>query len=255
MPTLKEINFLAENKHLLALKQKIEAKFAVENWDELGEVTDCQSYVQNHSRLKRSLHFGDLDYPDCVLAALSVMSSHRDGNLALIEDYVAKVFPEEFIEVDVSSHTVERTKIVFRPTVFDVPSEGVQKDLVAVMMPFAANFKGVYKTIQNAAAMCFLNCQRVDDVWINSTIIQDVFSLIYRSHIVVCDFSGRNPNVMYEAGIAHTLGKHVIPITQNTSDVPFDLSHHRHLAYLNNSEGLNDLEDKLAARMMNLASK
>ncbi|UWU25450.1 hypothetical protein N2601_31165 (plasmid) [Rhizobium sp. CB3060] len=79
--------------------------------------------------------------------------------------------------------------------------------------------------------------------------MQDIFDLIVRSRIVVCDFSGKNPNVFYEAGIAHTLGKHVVPITQSDADVPADLRHHRYLGYLNNGEGLGKLETQLAARL------
>ena len=51
----------------------------------------------------------------------------------------------------------------------------------------------------------------------------------FKSRIVICDFSERNPNVFYEVGIAHTLGKHVIPITQTPNDVPFDLQHPRYI--------------------------
>jgi hypothetical protein len=73
--------------------------------------------------------------------------------------------------------------------------------------------------------------------------------LIYRSSIVIVDFSGRNPNVFYEAGIAHTLGKNVIPITQRIEDIPFDLRHHRVLEYLNNREGLQELKKGLEKRL------
>ena len=48
---------------------------------------------------------------------------------------------------------------------------------------------------------------------------------------------------MYETGIAHTLGKVVIPITQNISD----MGHHKALYYLHNREGLTELTNKLAA--------
>lgn len=88
-----------------------------------------------------------------------------------------------------------------------------------------------------------------------SAIIQDIFSLIFRSFIVVCDFTGKNPNVFYEAGIAHTLGKHVIPITQSEQDIPFDLQHHRYIKYLNNSEGLAELQKSLSSRFSTLNTK
>jgi hypothetical protein len=78
-------------------------------------------------------------------------------------------------------------------------------------------------------------CTRVDDIWEESVVIQDIFNLIFRAHVVIVDFTGKNANVMYETGIAHTLGKHVIPISQSLDDVPFDMSHHRVLKYLPNS--------------------
>jgi hypothetical protein len=65
--------------------------------------------------------------------------------------------------------------------------------------------------------------------------------------VVVCDLSGKNPNVFYEAGIAHTLGKEVILITQSMDDIPFDLKALRCITYHNNGEG----QAKLAADVVN----
>ena len=84
--------------------------------------------------------------------------------------------------------------------------------------------------------------------------MQDIFSLIFRAKSVVVDFSGKTPNVMYETGITHTLGKVVIPIMQNISDIPSDMGHHRALFYLHNREGLTDLTDKLAAKLRSVGA-
>ena len=86
----------------------------------------------------------------------------------------------------------------------------------------------------------------------NAAIIQDVVALIDRSRIVVCDCSGRNPNVFYEAGIAHTLGREVILITQSEHDIPFDLRHLRYIRYLNNAEGRALLAQALQNRMQTI---
>jgi len=69
---------------------------------------------------------------------------------------------------------------------------------------------------------------------------------------VVVDFSGKNSNVMYETGIAHTLGKHVVPITQAMADVPFDLQPHRALVYLGNAEGIAAMKKELSKRLATL---
>jgi hypothetical protein len=120
------------------------------------------------------------------------------------------------------------------------------------MMPFDYAFKAVYESIQVAADNAGLRCRRADDIWENPAIIQDVVSLIDRSRIVICDCTGRNPNVFYEAGIAHTLGRDVILITQNDQDIPFDLRHLRYVRYLNNDEGRALLMQTLQNRLQTL---
>jgi hypothetical protein len=141
------------------------------------------------------------------------------------------------------------TELHVRPTVFRVPNAKVEADLVSVMMPFEMAFDKVYEAIRKACGECELRCQRADDIWDQAEVVQDVFSLIYRSRVVICDFSKRNPNVFYEAGIAHTLGKHVIPIVQNPEDIPFDLRHLRFIKYLDNGEGREKLKRDVAQKL------
>lgn len=135
------------------------------------------------------------------------------------------------------------------PTVFTFPSDQArQPDLVAVMMPFSG-FDSVYEAIKDAVEDAGFRCLRADDIWIHEHIMDDVISLIWRAQVIVSDFTGRNPNVFYETGIAHSLGRPVVPITQIMSDVPFDLQAIRAQQYLANGEGLADLRTKLAARL------
>lgn len=144
--------------------------------------------------------------------------------------------------------------ITFSPQVFKIPDKSLQDKLVSVMMPFAAEFNDTYEAIKEACAGAGLLCRRADDIWNDSTVIQDIFELIYCARIVIVDFTGKNSNVLYETGIAHTLGKHVVPITQSVDDVPFDLRHHRVLKYLPNTEGYKALAKGLAERLKTLQS-
>lgn len=140
-----------------------------------------------------------------------------------------------------------------RPTVFQIPEhERIELTLASAMMPFDAGFNAVFDSIRQAADNAGLRCRRADDIWENAAIIQDVVALLDRSRIVVCDCSGRNPNVFYEAGIAHALGRDVILITQSEHDIPFDLRHLRHIRYLNNAEGRAALTEALQARMQTI---
>jgi hypothetical protein len=140
-----------------------------------------------------------------------------------------------------------------RPTVFEIPEhENIEPTLASAMMPFDAGFNEVYESIRQASENTGLRCRRADDIWENPAIIQDVVALIDRARIVICDCTGRNPNVFYEAGIAHTLGRDVILITQNENDIPFVLRHLRHVRYLNNAEGRATLTEALHGRFQTL---
>jgi hypothetical protein len=136
-----------------------------------------------------------------------------------------------------------------RTKVFALNDEPVNADLVAVMMPFDARFNPVYDALQASVAAAGMECRRADDIWIHDHIIQDVVTLISRASVVVCDLTGRNPNVFYEMGIAHVLGKNVIMVTQSAQDVPFDVAHIRHVRYLPNGEGLRQFQDEVQRRL------
>jgi len=112
-----------------------------------------------------------------------------------------------------------------------------------------SDFKKVYRTIRKAVTDLGLKCKRADDVWQSAAIMQDVVDLIAASHVVIIDCSQQNPNVFYEMGIAHTIGRDVIPITQSDTDVPFDISHLRYVKYLDNKQGRQDLREVLLAEL------
>ncbi len=142
------------------------------------------------------------------------------------------------------------------PNVFNVSIPTRIDPLQAsAMMPFSGSFTAVYNAIAAAVAAVGLRCNRADNVWEHHTIIQDVVSLIDRSRVVICDLSGRNPNVFYEAGISHALGREVILITQHSDDVPFDLGHIRYISYLNNAEGLVQLQRQLTDRIQTIVRR
>jgi hypothetical protein len=115
--------------------------------------------------------------------------------------------------------------------------------LVSVMMPFHPGFDEVYRRFARLFESAGLKCRRADDIWENPAVIQDVVSLIDRSRVVICDCTSRNANVFYEIGIAHTLGREVILITQAQADIPFDLRHLRYVSYLNNGESGRNSND------------
>lgn len=171
-----------------------------------------------------------------------ILKEKTDGQF-LLATMTGEFISTEINEVDAIQ------QITFTPSVFKIPKKPTNSKLISVMMPFSPAFRGTYDAIKRVADHMGLECFRADDIWENSTFIQDIFDLIFCSRIVVVDFSERNPNVMYETGIAHTLGKVVIPITQSLNDIPSDLGHHRALKYLPNDEGYRTLSNELFKRI------
>lgn len=238
---------------LIKLRNQVVDDFTESDWKELGALTDMLDEVEEHPRLLRSLSWQDPDYEGLALTFLKKMIGQEGENLSIVQNYIYGKCSNA--GEDISSEAKEGRKIVFSPAIFDIPEGIPDKNLISVMMPFNPGFASVYEHIKTASNMAGFDCLRADDIWQHSTVIQDIFSLIFRSFIVVCDFTGKNPNVFYEAGIAHTLGKHVVPITQSEHDIPFDLQHHRYIKYLNNGEGLKKLSADLGSRLATLASK
>jgi hypothetical protein len=139
------------------------------------------------------------------------------------------------------------------PRVFQLSANPVRPKLVTVMMPFSRDFSEAYEPVKLALEAEGFECKRADDFWLHAHILHDIIELICTATVVVCDLSGKNPNVFYEAGIAHTLGKEVILIARSMDDVPFDLRALRCITYLNNGEGRTKLAAEVLARVQTVA--
>lgn len=80
--------------------------------------------------------------------------------------------------------------------------------------------------------------------------MQDIWKSICEAKIVIADLSDFNPNVMYELGIAHTVGKDTILLHQSSTEevkFPFDLAHIRRIEYANTQAGARILRRDLQA--------
>ena len=113
-----------------------------------------------------------------------------------------------------------------------------------VVMPFGQPLSDeVHATIRRACEARGVRPVRGDDIFTPTDILEDIWQGINGSDFIVADITGRNPNVLYELGIAHTLGKPVLILTQSADDVPIDLGTRRMLIYGDAVEG--GLDQKL----------
>jgi len=76
-----------------------------------------------------------------------------------------------------------------------------------------------------------LRCERADDIRESGSIMKQVLHKIQSSKIVLADLTTQNPNVFYELGVRHTIGKRSILVGQSPQDNPFDTQQYRMLVY------------------------
>lgn len=120
-------------------------------------------------------------------------------------------------------------------------------NLCFVLIPFGTQWSRTLfdQHIKKACEKENLIAKRADDIYGVQGIMQDVWIYINKAGIIVGDLTTRNPNVFYEVGLAHALGKKVILITQNMEDVPFDLRAVRCIVYSLELDGPRKLETDL----------
>ena len=106
------------------------------------------------------------------------------------------------------------------------------KPFVFVLMPFDKSFDDVYQLgIKKACDDVDAYAERIDEQIFQESILQRIYNQISKADVIIADMTGRNPNVFYETGYAHALGKQVILLTQDVNDIPFDLKHYPHIVY------------------------
>lgn len=122
--------------------------------------------------------------------------------------------------------------------------------------PFADPFNSIYfNFIAPSVQSCQWTIERADDYFSAGPVLEQVWERINESSFVLADLTGQNPNVMYEIGIAHTVGRPVMLITQNVEDIPFDLRHLRYVHYRNDAEGLSTLTKMIQSALTRLHNK
>lgn len=158
-----------------------------------------------------------------------------------------------FIESEVRRVEKEMNLIHIAP-IFGPAEYEIDRRLAFVLMPFRDELTEIYNTLIKPTVEkeeFGLVSRRADDIKSNQAIIQDIWKSICEARIVIADLTGLNPNVMYELGVAHTLGKETIIIYRKDEDIrfPFDLAHIRRIEYENTPVGGKELVSELEATL------
>ncbi len=159
------------------------------------------------------------------------------------------------IQEELDAHTAPRIRVA-KPEIFeDIPQRKIKEasrspdasmllssssNLCFVLMPFEEPFNDIYHSIiVPALRRVGLEVMRADQILAPGSIMEQIRSVIQQSRLCIADLTGRNPGVIYQLGIAQTLGKPYLLLTQDMEDVPFDIHQSRVIQYdaqLTNSE-------------------
>lgn len=126
----------------------------------------------------------------------------------------------------------------------------VKENTAFCLMPFNDRYQAIYHAIFYSCQAANYSCTRSDDVYNPGNLLRQIVNMMLESSIIIALLDGQNPNVFYEIGIAHSIGKTVLLLAnkKNKDEIPFDLKSDRLLLYSNTS----DLHEKLYETLKNI---
>lgn len=188
--------------------------------------------------------------PFGILISRSDFEAMNDANQARM---AKEIMDKYLFEIIRRVNNTVKISPIFTKTEIEIDDK-----LVFCLSPFTERFDAIFKDhisgIVNLISSDF-RCVRANDIYDNQPIIEDIWENICSAKIIISDLTGKNPNVFYETGIAHTVGKEVILISQTIDDVPFDLRHLRCIIYNYDPRGMREFEGILHATILKILSR
>lgn len=136
-----------------------------------------------------------------------------------------------------------------RRTVQRLPGVEENPTQLFVLMPFRTELEPIYSLIREAAERAGLRVMRADEMVAPGQITAQISDAIAGSGLIVADITGQNPNVLFEVGMATSLGKNILIISQDRERIPFDIAHQRIIFYDNSLRGAHELREQLTVAM------
>lgn len=236
--------FLKKEQGNKSLKLSNDALDVLSQYDFPGNVGELQAIVRRAVAIASGeiITLNDLYLP---------IARYSDVDINLTE------LRRKLNDAEKEAESLRRSSIVANP-IWEGRRFFEEPDYCFLLMPFSSDYdlQTVYENhvkpiVQNR---CGLRCERADDINDINGVMQSVWESINRARVVIAEMTGRNPNVFYELGIAHTLGKPVIMITQSMDYVPFDLKHLRCIVYEFKPGKIEKFESTLEKTVQNVLS-
>lgn len=160
------------------------------------------------------------------------------------EVQLKKEIREFVIQTDAQMEGLPGEDFVFAYPIKEKPRQMGESRPCFLAMPTKDWLPSVQRAIESAAKE--FECKLSVDNAAPGDVMNQVWRDIRKSDVILADLTELNPNVFYEMGLAHALGKTIIMIKQKDSvGVPFDVSKHKYFEY--DLKKLDELETWLGS--------
>jgi hypothetical protein len=159
-------------------------------------------------------------------------------------------------EFDVSASRLKQEVLFLGPERLYAPPRDRSSPRQAscfLVMPFGQEWSAdVHRILAGACDAAGVRPVRGDDLFTPTDILEDIWQGINAADFVMADITGRNPNVLYELGMAHTLAKPVLILSRDARDIPIDLATRRVIVY---GQSAADWRDDLRHKISGAVAK
>lgn len=125
----------------------------------------------------------------------------------------------------------------------------IDNRLIFVLTPFNGIFYDEFMIIRDTCQDLGFKCIRGDEKEFKGDIFPEMLKYIARARIIIANINGRNPNVLYELGVAQAMDKSVILISKEPKELPIDIQSQRFLIYSDSDSLKRSLKGELAKFM------
>jgi guanylate kinase len=171
-----------------------------------------------------------------------------NGRLRAGEDIVVLENPHDKVHLAIEAFQKFRESV----KTIKIPAFKQRGGGCFVLMPFTDEMRPVYDDhLVKVCSELGISVTRSDQIFSTRPIMDDIREAVISARYVIADLTNDNPNVFYELGVCHAMGKNVILVTQKT-DVPFDVRHIRHIRYEYTPRGMQAFEATLTETLRTL---
>jgi len=215
--------------------------------DNLSEIDNFFDKIESIEFLQFALNENGLMFN--IVIQCNNNGNNSNGNLRVMlgtkenNNAAEMLIMKELNLVDLSD--IMKKQLIQVDPIFQSRTFNDKDKSIFVLMPFGEKWSNrLWILLQEIADDNHFECKRADNLY-GHDVLEDIWLSINSASHIIADMSGKNPNVMYEIGIAHTLGKKTILLSQDDDSIPFDFKRFRILLYEDNTDGFAKIKTEL----------